>query len=491
MNAANRFLSRAVPILFLAAVPLNACQSEPVASDAQALTASNPVPTTTSLSPTSAIASSGNLGLTVHGTSFLSSSTVQFKGATRTTTYVSANEVTASLLASDVATAGAFPVTVTNPGPGGGISNEQTFTVVSMYPLTVTKAGTGTGTVASTDGLIDCGTVCSGTYAEGTQVQLTATAAPGSPFAGWSGYAGCSGTDTTCTVMMSSAVNVTATFSKGSVWLGASGLTDTTFTPTFIEEMVQSYGVWAIRIPGTESTQFAKYTDAGVKMIYAQYGPSDPSEDPSGYASDIVAFLQANPTVTYVSASPNEPNIPPGSLTWTAANYVPFLKAAYTAIKASQLPVVVSAFEVSNAKNYAGGGGYTFVQDALAEGAGGYFDVVGVHQYPGPDINNLPAYSTILDDFHDLVARPLVISETNIAGAGGNGGTYYGTNESSDSAHLFALFEGKDYVQGILWFNAANPPGFIWNFPLFDSSNDFAPVMAPYFQEAFQQYGQP
>ena len=80
------------------------------------------------------------------------------------------------------------------------------------YTLTVSKTGTGgTGTVTSSNPTgITCGTTCSAAFASGTAVTLTATPAAGSEFAGWSG-GGCSGTGT-CTVTMSSAQAVTATF---------------------------------------------------------------------------------------------------------------------------------------------------------------------------------------------------------------------------------------------------------------------------------------
>src|SRR5262249_1973670 len=53
-------------------------------------------------------------------------------------------------------------------------------------------------------------TTCSAPFASGTAVTLTATSAAGSTFTGWSG--GCIGTATTCTVTMSAAPSVTATF---------------------------------------------------------------------------------------------------------------------------------------------------------------------------------------------------------------------------------------------------------------------------------------
>jgi hypothetical protein len=80
----------------------------------------------------------------------------------------------------------------------------------TTYTLTVAKSGTGSGTVTSNPAGISCGGTCSASYASGTSVTLTETPASGSTFAGWSGA--CSGTGTTCTGTMNSAVSVTATF---------------------------------------------------------------------------------------------------------------------------------------------------------------------------------------------------------------------------------------------------------------------------------------
>ncbi|HEU5133597.1 MAG TPA: GDSL-type esterase/lipase family protein [Steroidobacteraceae bacterium] len=75
--------------------------------------------------------------------------------------------------------------------------------------LSVAKAGAGSGTVTSTPAGINCGTTCSGNFITGSSVTLTAAAATGSTFAGWSGA--CTGTGT-CTVTMAGARAVTATF---------------------------------------------------------------------------------------------------------------------------------------------------------------------------------------------------------------------------------------------------------------------------------------
>jgi hypothetical protein len=84
-----------------------------------------------------------------------------------------------------------------------------TYTVVGSYTLSVSKAGTGSGTVTSSPAGISCGSTCSASYASGSVVTLTATAAAGSTFAGWGGA--CSGTGT-CSVTMTAARSVTATF---------------------------------------------------------------------------------------------------------------------------------------------------------------------------------------------------------------------------------------------------------------------------------------
>lgn len=98
---------------------------------------------------------------------------------------------------------------------GDELNNQYQVTgeVVDIYPtlytLNVAKAGTGSGTVSSSPSGISCGADCAEDYDEDTPVTLTATAATGSSFTGWSGA--CSGIDT-CQVTMDSAKSVTATF---------------------------------------------------------------------------------------------------------------------------------------------------------------------------------------------------------------------------------------------------------------------------------------
>jgi hypothetical protein len=89
------------------------------------------------------------------------------------------------------------------------VTAEFTLNPPNTDTLTVSLSGTGFGKVTSAGG-ISCPTSCDHTYTSGTSDTLTAVAARGSRFTGWSG-GGCSGTGT-CKVAVSSALGVTANF---------------------------------------------------------------------------------------------------------------------------------------------------------------------------------------------------------------------------------------------------------------------------------------
>lgn len=95
-----------------------------------------------------------------------------------------------------------------------------------VFPVTVTKSGTGFGTVSSSPAGINCGSTCSASFAAGSAVTLSAAPVSGSTFSGWSGA--CSGTGQ-CSVSVSGAVNVDAAFATApcSVPDAPTGLTAT------------------------------------------------------------------------------------------------------------------------------------------------------------------------------------------------------------------------------------------------------------------------
>ncbi len=103
------------------------------------------------------------------------------------------------------------------------------------YTLSVTDAGTGTGTVTSSPSGISCGSgTCSAIFAQDASVTLTATPATGSTFTSWSGA--CTGTSTTCTVAMSAAKSVTATF--GTTTSSSTACANTAGTSTSLATIV-------------------------------------------------------------------------------------------------------------------------------------------------------------------------------------------------------------------------------------------------------------
>jgi Bacterial Ig-like domain (group 2) len=92
------------------------------------LTVNNPVPAINTLAPAHAPAGAG-FALTVNGTNFVSTSTVNFNGKTQAPTYVSATQLTTTIPASDASAGGTVGVTVTNSAPGGGTSSSASFTL--------------------------------------------------------------------------------------------------------------------------------------------------------------------------------------------------------------------------------------------------------------------------------------------------------------------------------------------------------------------------
>ena len=152
--------------------------------------ATNPVPSVSSLSPASVTAGAASFTLTVNGTNFIGSSTINWNGTPLTTVFINSLQLTASVSNTLVATAGTAPVTVITPAPGGGTSNSLPFTItavgnnpvptlVSISPSAIT-AGAATFTLTVTgSNFINTSTVkwngspLTTTYTSGTQ--LTAT----------------------------------------------------------------------------------------------------------------------------------------------------------------------------------------------------------------------------------------------------------------------------------------------------------------------------
>ena len=115
-------------------------------SDVSSFTINNPVPTVTSLNPTSVSAGGAAFTLAVTGTNFVNGgSTVRWNGSNRATTFVSSTQLTAAITSADIATSGTGTVTVFNAAPAGGASNASTFTITIAIPPPPPSGGGGGG----------------------------------------------------------------------------------------------------------------------------------------------------------------------------------------------------------------------------------------------------------------------------------------------------------------------------------------------------------
>lgn len=147
-------------------------------------------PTVTSISPATVTAGAGPLTLTVNGSGFISTTTVQVGGIADATTYVTSSQVTAAVPASQLATGGQLSVIALNGSASSGsgtpfnlLVNNPAPTITSVAPTTVlagmtsqTVTVTGTGFVPTTQ--IDVnGNARTTTYTSSTQVSVALAAA--------------------------------------------------------------------------------------------------------------------------------------------------------------------------------------------------------------------------------------------------------------------------------------------------------------------------
>lgn len=117
-------------------------------SNALTLTITSPLPTLTSLAPSSANVGDPAFTLTVTGTGFAPGSVVQWNGAALSTTFVSPTQLTALVDAGRLSVPGTASVTVVNQVPGGPaqVSNSLPFTINAVTP-TITSLSPNSATV--------------------------------------------------------------------------------------------------------------------------------------------------------------------------------------------------------------------------------------------------------------------------------------------------------------------------------------------------------
>jgi CSLREA domain-containing protein len=165
-----------------------------------------------------------------------------------------------------------------------GAFEAQTFT------LSIVKTGAGSGLVASDLAGIDCGTDCSESYPS-IPITLTATAAVGSVFSGWSG-GGCSG-HRACTLIPTADVSITAIF------------VDEIAAPPLVAAVLPSSR--AVRLFSGGATAFAMITNTG-RSVATDVRVSLNTTIPANFH-----FQATDPTTNAVIGTVNTPvDIPPG-----------------------------------------------------------------------------------------------------------------------------------------------------------------------------------
>ena len=105
----------------------------------------NSLPTISNLSPITLTAASANTVLILTGSNFVPGASVLWNGTARTTIFVSATQLTATILAADLANVGTADISVFNPAPGGGASASVSLSIDSAP----TSSGAFTVTTSS------------------------------------------------------------------------------------------------------------------------------------------------------------------------------------------------------------------------------------------------------------------------------------------------------------------------------------------------------
>ena len=298
------------------------------------VSANNPVPTITSLSPSSATAGDPAQTLTVNGTNFINTSVVSFNGTNRTTTFVSATQLTIQLTTADLANAGGFDVTVTNPAPGGGTTAISTFTVnpapannpvptiTSLSPSSViagasaqTLTVNGTNFIASSVVNFN-NTARTTTYVSATQLTIQLTAGDQATAGGYDvkvtnptpGGGTTAASTFTVNPVPSNPVPTITSLSPSSVIAGASAQTLTVNGTGFISTSVVNFNNTARTTTYVSATQLTIQLTAGDQATAGGYDVKVTNPAPGGGTTAASTFtVNPVPAPTLTAISPSNP----------------------------------------------------------------------------------------------------------------------------------------------------------------------------------------
>ena len=362
----------------------NSCSKSDTGGTGGGGTANNPTPVSVSMSPTSIVAGSAGFTITVTGSGFVNGSVIQWNGVALTTSYSSATQLTATVPATNIATAGTATITVFSPAPGGGTSGSLNFTITtvivnnlvpvltsispntavagsSSFTLTVTGTDFISGSVVNWNGSALVTTFINPTQltaivpatnisAGGTAAITVFTPLPG----------GGTSTAQTFTITANNPVPVLSSLSPSTATAGSAAFTLTANGTNFINGSVIKWNGTALTTTYVSATQLtasvpaANITTAGVATITV-FTPT-----PGGGTSSPLTFtiISSNPSPALTSIAPNTATAGSGSFTMvvTGTNFVTTsvinwngTGLATTFISATQLSALVPASNIASA----------------------------------------------------------------------------------------------------------------------------------------------
>jgi hypothetical protein len=345
------------------------------------VSAANPVPSISALSPASATAGSGAFTLTVDGTGFVAASRILFNGIALATTFVSDAQLTASVPATDVAGAGSASVTVSSPTPGGGSSVASALTIgatnpvpvlTAIAPSTVTAGSaafpiTVTGTGFMPDSTVDwSGAILTTTYISATKLSASVPAAYVASSAthpitvNTRTPGGGTSASVTFTVSSANPVPAIASLAPASAAVGAAGLTLTVAGSGFVSGSIVDWNGAALTTTFVSDGQLTAALPAADLAASGTDSVTVRSPAPGGGTSAGSSFsvTAGNPVPTVSSISPTSATAGGAASTLTV-NGAAFMSAtsvkwngtalATTYVSASKLTAQLPASDIASA----------------------------------------------------------------------------------------------------------------------------------------------
>ena len=287
---------------------------------------SNPVPSLTSISPTSATVGDPNTTITANGSNFVSGSTIDFNGTPLTTSFVNSGQETAVIPASDLTTAGTASITVVNPAPGGGSSNAATFTVNNPAPTltSISPTSATVGAAATTINLVGTnfvasstvdfnGTPITTTYTSSTALSATipasdlATAGTDAITVVNAGPGG--GTSSAATFTVNNPAPTLTSISPTSATVGAAATTINLVGTNFVASSTVDFNGTPITTTYTSSTALSATIPASDLVTAGTDAITVVNAGPGGGTSSAATFTVNNPAPTLTSISPTSATV--------------------------------------------------------------------------------------------------------------------------------------------------------------------------------------